>query len=49
MPFMKGGADALRRTFKYLEEGTILLREDVKVMTFGFIPGKRSPHHDGLE
>ncbi len=48
MPFLKG-AGALRRTAEYLRQGKIIFRNDVRIVSFGFNPGPKYPHHAGLE
>lgn len=45
---MKGRA-ALRRTIGWLEKGEILLRDNVRCLTFNYVPNEvKFPHHAGL-
>lgn len=51
MPFQLGRG-AVRRTTEYLDKGKIILRDNVKLMTFNFNSKQRGvehPHHKGLE
>ena len=46
------GRGALRRTMEYLEKGQIILRDNVKIVTFQYNPpykGYNHEHHSGLE
>ena len=48
MPFMKGRG-AARRTMDWLKKGKIILKDDVRIVTFYFNPNKNVfPYHDGL-
>lgn len=47
MPFMKGRG-AIRRTAEWLQKGNIMIRDNIRVVAFGFNPGQRYEHHQGL-
>ena len=42
------GRGAIRRTLQYLEKGEIILRDNIRIVSFGFNPGRKFQHHDGL-
>ncbi|XP_059171825.1 small ribosomal subunit protein mS25-like [Physella acuta] len=46
MPFMKGAAP-IRRTLKYLEKGSLVFKDNVKIVTFNF--NRNQPSSEGTK